>query len=60
MLFFYLFVIFNKFLTSLKLLFLVKSYIFIYAKRYQVVLRVSEYLSPLLMHYIEGINLLSP
>lgn len=26
----------------------------------QVVLRVSEYLSPLLMHYIEGINLLSP
>ena len=43
MLFFYLFVIFNKSVTSIKLLFLVKSYIFIYAKRSgnQFILRVS-------------------
>ena len=43
MLFFYLFVIFNKSLTSIKLLFFVKSYIFICAKRLvgQFILRVS-------------------
>lgn len=34
--FFILFVIFNKSLTSIKLLFLSKSFIFIYAKRFGV------------------------
>ena len=46
MLFFYLFVIFDIDLTSIKLLFFVKSYIFIYAKRLMLLGKAPSLLLP--------------